>query len=75
MDSTYLRDLLQGPNEIIYMKALSTPKIKHYHYCHTCFPPLHNGCVLEKVIMEIYRLNFYYQITEQLHYKIIEKDS
>ena len=29
--------------------------------------------VLEKVIMKMYRLNFYYQITEQLHYKIIEK--
>ena len=23
--------------------------------------------------MKMYRLNFYYQITEQLHYKIIEK--
>lgn len=57
------------------MKALSTPKIKHYHYCYMCFPPLHNGYVLEKVIMEIYRLNFYYQITEKLHYKITEKDS
>ena len=48
-------------------------KIKHHHYCCTSFPPLHNGCVLEKVIMKMYRLNFYYQITEQLHYKIIEK--
>lgn len=73
MDGTYLRGVLWGPNEIISVKALSTPKIKHYHYCYTSFPSLHNGCVLEKVIMKMYRLNFYYQITEQLHYKIIGK--
>lgn len=55
------------------MKALSIPKIKHYHYCYTSFPSLHNGCVPGKVIMKMYRLNFYYQITEQLHYEIIGK--
>lgn len=31
---------------------------------------LHNGCALE-VIMKMYRLHFYYQVTEQLHSKTI----
>lgn len=57
------------------MKVLSIPKIKHYHYCYASFPPLHNRCILKKVIVKMYRLNFRYQITEQLHYKGIENAS
>lgn len=47
------------------MAILSMPKIKHYYYYHASFL-LHNGCALE-VITKMYKLNFYYQITEQLH--------
>lgn len=49
------------------MTVLSISKIKHYH-SHTSFSLLHNGCVLQ-VNMKTYRLNFYYQIIEQLHGK------